>query len=53
MAELAPYLEAAMARKVAMRDLPDEEIPTYVSLGRKITEESKNEESIYEKPAAG
>jgi hypothetical protein len=51
--ELAPYIEAALARKVKMAELADDEIPTYLALGRKITEEAKNEASIYEKPAAG
>jgi len=51
--ELAPYIEAALARKVKMVELADHEIPTYLALGRKITEEAKNEASIYEKPAAG
>ena len=50
--ELAPYLEAAMARKRGLRDLKDEEIPSYVSLGRKVSEEAKTEESIYERPSA-
>ncbi len=54
MEELAPYLEAAMARKIAMEPLADADIPVFKSLGRKISEESeaKNEESIYERPAA-
>ena len=52
MAELAPYLEAAMARKVEMAELGDDEIPIFQSLGRKVSEESKKEESIYERPAA-
>ena len=51
--ELAPYIEAALARKVKMAELADDEIPTYLALGRRITEEAKNEDSIYEKPAAG
>ena len=50
MEELAPYLEAAMERKIKMRDLADEEIPTFASLGRKVSEESKEETSIYRKP---
>ncbi len=50
MEELAPYLEQAMARKIAMRELKDEEIPTYVALGRKVSEESAKEKSIYEQP---
>jgi alkanesulfonate monooxygenase SsuD/methylene tetrahydromethanopterin reductase-like flavin-dependent oxidoreductase (luciferase family) len=52
-AELAPYIEAALARKVRMRELPDDEIPVFPALGRRITEESKAEPSIYERPAAG
>ncbi|TDJ42958.1 MAG: LLM class flavin-dependent oxidoreductase [Gammaproteobacteria bacterium] len=51
--ELAPYIEAALARKVKMAELADDEIPTYLALGRKITEEAKDEPSIYEKTAAG
>ena len=51
--ELEPYLQAAMGRKIAMQELKDDEIPTFVSLGRKVSEESKKEESIYERPAAG
>ncbi|MCZ6889041.1 MAG: LLM class flavin-dependent oxidoreductase [Gammaproteobacteria bacterium] len=53
MEELAPYLEAAMRRKVEMKALSDEQVPTFAALGRKITEESADETSIYEKPAAG
>jgi len=41
MTELAPYLEAAMARKLKMRQLADGEIPTFVALGRRISEEAK------------
>ena len=52
MAELAPYLEAAMDRKVKMAELSDDEIPEFLALGRKITEEAKEEPSIYSKPAA-
>ena len=37
--ELAPYLEKAMARKQKMRELTDDEIPTYLALGRQITEQ--------------
>ena len=51
--ELAPYLQRALDRKIAMEELKDDEIPTFVSLGRKVSEESKNEESIYQRPAAG
>ncbi len=52
-AELAPYIEAALKRKVRMRELTDAEIPVFPALGRRITEESKGQASIYEKPAAG
>ena len=52
MEELAPYLEAAMARKVPMAELPDDDIPIFQSLGRKVSEESKQERSIYEQPQA-
>jgi hypothetical protein len=52
MRELAPYLEAAMARKAKMPTPADQDIPTFMALGRKITEESKQEQSIYERPAA-
>ena len=51
--ELAPYLDAAMDRKRGLGDLKDDEIPTYMSLGRKVSEEAKNEKSLYERPAAG
>jgi alkanesulfonate monooxygenase SsuD/methylene tetrahydromethanopterin reductase-like flavin-dependent oxidoreductase (luciferase family) len=51
MEELAPWIEKAMARKVRMKALADEEIPTFMALGRRITEEAKNAQSIYEKPA--
>jgi hypothetical protein len=36
-----------------MRELRDEDIPVFPALGRRITEESAEEPSIYEKPAAG
>jgi hypothetical protein len=52
-AELEPYIEAAMARKVRMPVPADDEIPTYPALGRRITEESKDARSVYERPAAG
>jgi alkanesulfonate monooxygenase SsuD/methylene tetrahydromethanopterin reductase-like flavin-dependent oxidoreductase (luciferase family) len=51
--ELAPYIEAALARKVAMKPLQDVDIPVFPALGRRITEESKDQASIYERPAAG
>ncbi len=52
-AELAPYIEAALARKERMRPLPDADIPVFPALGRKITEESAAEPSIYDEPSAG
>ena len=51
--ELAPFLEAAMARKRGMAPLADADIPTFPALGRKITEESADEPSLYDRPAAG
>jgi alkanesulfonate monooxygenase SsuD/methylene tetrahydromethanopterin reductase-like flavin-dependent oxidoreductase (luciferase family) len=50
--ELAPFMEAALARKQCMRQPADDEIPTFAALGRRITEESKSQPSIYEKPRA-
>lgn len=50
--ELAPYIEAALARKVEMRMPADEDIPTYMALGRRITEEQQDKPSIYERPAS-
>ena len=52
MAELKPYLDAAMDRKIKMAELSDDEIPEFISLGRKVSEESRNEQSIYEQPKA-
>jgi alkanesulfonate monooxygenase SsuD/methylene tetrahydromethanopterin reductase-like flavin-dependent oxidoreductase (luciferase family) len=52
-AELAPYIEAALARRVGMAPLADADIPVFPALGRRITEESRDQPSIYEKPAAG
>ena len=37
-AELAPYIEAAMARKQYMPQLADDDIPTYPALGRSVVE---------------
>lgn len=37
-AKLAPYVEAALARKQKMAVLPDDQIPLYIALGRKIAE---------------
>ena len=51
--QLAPYIEAALARKVKMKPLKDSEIPVFPALGRRVAEESQNQPSIYEKPAAG
>ena len=45
--ELAPYVEAALARKPRLPELTDEEIPSFAALGRKITEESPSDASIY------
>jgi alkanesulfonate monooxygenase SsuD/methylene tetrahydromethanopterin reductase-like flavin-dependent oxidoreductase (luciferase family) len=53
MQELEPYIAAALERKVMMKPLADDEIPTYVALGRRITEEEPDKPSIYERPAAG
>ncbi len=50
MEELAPYIEAAMQRKKAMKPLSDEDIPTYLALGRQITE---NDEKAKAAQAAG
>lgn len=52
MAELKPYLDAAMERKIKMTELSDDEIPEFISIGRKVSEESKDEASIYEQPQA-
>ena len=51
MSELAPYIERALARKVKMKALSDDEIPTFMALGRRIAEEAKNAPSIYQQPA--
>lgn len=48
-AELAPYIEAALARKPPVRSLADDEIPVYPALGRKITEEAQDAPSLYER----
>ena len=50
MRSLAPYLEAAMARKIKMPELDDADIPVYPALGRRITEEAKEAPSIYASP---
>ena len=36
--ELAPFIEAAMKRKVFMQELADEDIPSIPAFGRKISE---------------
>jgi alkanesulfonate monooxygenase SsuD/methylene tetrahydromethanopterin reductase-like flavin-dependent oxidoreductase (luciferase family) len=50
--ELAPWIEAALERKVKMQVPADAEIPTFPALGRRITEEQKDRPSIYERPAS-
>lgn len=50
MAELAPYMEAALARKVKMAPMADQDIPTFLALGRRVSEEEKDRASIYQKP---
>lgn len=52
-AELAPYIEAALARKQYLPMPPDDALPSFEALGRKITEESRMAPSLYEKPATG
>ncbi|HSG89667.1 MAG TPA: LLM class flavin-dependent oxidoreductase [Pseudomonadales bacterium] len=53
MAELQPFIDAALARKQYMAMPADAELPVFPALGRKISEESKKSgESIYEKPGA-
>src|SRR5262249_35727410 len=39
LAELAPAVEKAMARKSKLAPLADADIPVYIALGRKITED--------------
>ena len=53
MADLAPWIEAALARKQYMPMPPDDELPVFEALGRRITEESRKEPSLYTKPEAG
>ena len=50
--ELAPYIEAAMARKPFMHAPVDDDIPVFPALGRRITEESAEEPSIYEESSS-
>ncbi len=55
---LAPFVEQAMARKVRMRELADDEIPTVVALGRQITQapvrdpEAEKAASVWSQTAA-
>src|ERR1700731_931057 len=42
--ELAPFVEMAMARKERMKALAEDEIPTFVALGRQIAEQAKETE---------
>lgn len=42
--ELAPYIEAAMARKPRMPDLADADIPVVEALGRQISETEKKDQ---------
>jgi alkanesulfonate monooxygenase SsuD/methylene tetrahydromethanopterin reductase-like flavin-dependent oxidoreductase (luciferase family) len=49
--DLAPYIEAALERKIRMPAPRDEDIPTYVALGRRITEEDQTKPSLYQQPA--
>ncbi len=51
--ELAPYIEAALARKKYLPMPADDALPSFEALGRKITEESRTAPSLYEKPATG
>lgn len=51
MDELAPYLEAAMARKQKMKALADDEIPSLIALGRRIAEEEATLEEREEREA--
>lgn len=51
-AELAPYIEAALARKQYLPMPEDAALPTFEALDRKITEESRQAPSLYEKPGA-
>lgn len=51
LAELAPYLDAAMERKDKMRPLEDDEIPEVPALGRAIIEEDADKPSVMDKPS--
>jgi alkanesulfonate monooxygenase SsuD/methylene tetrahydromethanopterin reductase-like flavin-dependent oxidoreductase (luciferase family) len=52
-AELAPYIEAALARKQYLQQLKDDDIPVFPALGRAIAEESEEQKSIMEKDSHG
>jgi alkanesulfonate monooxygenase SsuD/methylene tetrahydromethanopterin reductase-like flavin-dependent oxidoreductase (luciferase family) len=43
-AALAPYIEQAMARKRRVKELADDEIPTFQALGRQIADQGKETE---------
>jgi alkanesulfonate monooxygenase SsuD/methylene tetrahydromethanopterin reductase-like flavin-dependent oxidoreductase (luciferase family) len=43
-AALAPYVEQAMARKRRVKELADDEIPTFLALGRQIADQGKETE---------
>jgi len=49
-AELEPFIAAALARKPRMPELEDAQIPVFEALGRKISEESRSEPSVYAAP---
>jgi len=49
-AELEPFIAAALARKQRMPELDDAQIPVFEALGRKISEESRSEPSVYAQP---
>jgi alkanesulfonate monooxygenase SsuD/methylene tetrahydromethanopterin reductase-like flavin-dependent oxidoreductase (luciferase family) len=46
MEDLAPYLEKAMQRKERMRELRDDEIPSYEALGRRILESEEAQKML-------
>ncbi|MBM4205108.1 MAG: LLM class flavin-dependent oxidoreductase [Gammaproteobacteria bacterium] len=48
--ELAPFIEAALKRKRSMPLPTDENIPTFLALGRQIAEEDARQRSMYRKP---
>ncbi|HJN51325.1 MAG: LLM class flavin-dependent oxidoreductase [Pseudomonadales bacterium] len=52
-AELAPYIEAALARKNYLQQLKDDDIPVFPALGRAIAEESEEEKSIMDEDRHG